>query len=108
VGEVVGLHTTLDWIFNQQFDNVDFVLDCKKVADCVNSSLDDSSKFGCIITACKRLLVYRFQNSHVEFSRRQANKVAHELAQAALSNPSPHIIDDVPTCIWHILANEMQ
>ncbi|KEH25775.1 hypothetical protein MTR_6g034260 [Medicago truncatula] len=26
------------------------------------------------------LLVDRFQNSHVEFSRRQANRVAHELA----------------------------
>jgi len=108
VGEAVGLHKTSDWISNQQFDNVDFVLDCKRVVDCVNSSLDDSSEFGCIITACKQLLEDRFQNSHVEFNRRQANRVAHELAQAALSNPSPHIIDNVPTCIWHILANEMQ
>jgi len=99
VGEAVGLHTTLDWISNQQFDNVDFVLDCKKVVDCVNSSLDDSREFGCIITACKQLLEDRFQNSHVEFNRRQANRVAHELAQATMSNPNPHIIDDVPTCI---------
>jgi len=53
VGEAVGLHTTLDWTSNQQFDNVDFVLDCKKVVDCVNSSLDDSNEFGCIINACK-------------------------------------------------------
>ena len=37
-----------------------------------------------------------------------STNIAHELAQAALSNPSPHIIDDVPTCIWHILPNEMQ
>jgi len=51
VGEAVGLHKTSDWISNQQFDNVDFVLDCKRVVDCVNSSLDDSSEFGCIITA---------------------------------------------------------
>ena len=108
VGEAVGLHTALDWISNQQFDNVDFVLDCKKVVDCVNSSLDDSSEFECIITACKQLLEDRFQNSHVEFNRRQANRVAHELTQATLSNPSPHIIDEVPTCIWHILPNEMQ
>jgi len=99
VGEAVGFHTTLDWISNQQFDNADFVLDCKKVVNCVNFSLDDSSEFGCIITACKQLLQNRFQNFHVEFNRRQANRVAHELAQAALSNPSPHIIDDVPTCI---------
>jgi len=98
----------LDWTSNQQFDNVGFVLDSKRVVDCVNSILDDNSKFGCIITACKQLLVDRFQNSHVEFNRRQANMVAHELAQAAMSNPSNHIIDDVPTCIWHILTNEMQ
>jgi len=30
---------------------------------------------------------------------RQANKVAHELAETILSNPNPHIIDDVPSCI---------
>ena len=106
MGEAVGLYTTLDWISNQQFDDVDFVVDCKKVVDCVNSSLDDSSEFGCIINGCKQLLEDRFQNSHVEFNRRQANRIAHELAQEALSNPSPHIIDDVPTYIWHILANE--
>jgi len=79
-GEVVGLYTALDWTSNQQFDNVGFVLDSKRVVDCVNSILDDNSKFGCIITACKQLLVDRFQNSHVEFNRRQANRVAHELA----------------------------
>ena len=73
-----------------------------------HSNLDESSEFSCIITACKQLLVDKFQNSHVEFNRRQANRVAHELAQAALSNPSPHIIDDVPTCIWHILDIEIQ
>ena len=108
VGEAIGLHTALDWISNQQFDNVYFALDCKRVVDCVNSSIDDSSEFGCIISACKQLLVDRFQKSHVEFNRRQANRVAHELAQEALSNPSPHTIDDVPTYIWHILAGEMQ
>jgi len=108
VGETVGLHTALEWLSNQQFDNVDFTLDCKKVVDCVHSNLDDSSEFGYIITACKQLLVDRFQNSHIEFNRRQTNRVAHELAQAALSNPNPYIIDDVSTYIWHILANEMQ
>jgi len=79
-GEAVGLHIALNWISNQQFDNVDFVLDCKRVVDCVNSILDDSTKIGCIIIACKQLLENIFQNSHVEFNRRQANMVAHELA----------------------------
>jgi len=30
-GEAVGLHTALDLLSNQQFDNVDFVLDCKRL-----------------------------------------------------------------------------
>ena len=75
----------------------------------MNSYVDDDSELGCIISACKQLLVNSFQNSNVEFNRRQANEVAHELAQRALFNPSSHIIDDdVPSCICHILANEMQ
>ena len=95
MGEVVGLHTSLDWISNQQFDNVDFVLDYKKVVDCVNSSLDDSSEFGCIINACKHLLENRFQNSHVEFNMKQANRVAHELAHVASYNVGCHTYYDV-------------
>ena len=92
VGEAVGLHTTLDWISNQQFDNVDFVLDCKRVVDCVNSSVDDSSEFRCTIGACKQLLEDRFQNSHIEFIRRQTNMVAHELAQAVLLILAPILL----------------
>jgi len=80
VGEVVGLHTALDWISNQQLDNVDFALDCKRVVDCANCSIDGNIEFGCIINGSKQMLADRFQNSHVEFNRRQANRVAHELA----------------------------
>ena len=38
------------------------------------------------------LLEDRFQNSHVEFNKRQANRVAHEVAHAALSNLSPILL----------------
>jgi len=96
------------WIDSDCYIKITLFWETRCYIDCVNSSLDGSSEFGFIITACKQLPVDRFQNSHVEFSRRQANRVAHELAQVALSNPSPHVINDVPTCIWHILANEMQ
>ncbi|KEH28618.1 hypothetical protein MTR_4g008270 [Medicago truncatula] len=49
--ETVGLHTTLQWISDLQFDNVDFALDSKRVVDHVNSYEDDNSDFGCIISA---------------------------------------------------------
>ena len=40
-----------------------------------------------------------FQNSHVEFNRRHANEITHELTQVALDNASPHIYPDLPSCI---------
>lgn len=53
VGEVVELHTILEWVSDLQFDNMDFVLDSKKVVDLVNSNIDDNSLFDCIIYACR-------------------------------------------------------
>ncbi|AES65960.1 hypothetical protein MTR_2g059470 [Medicago truncatula] len=53
VGEVVGLHTTLQWMADLHYDNVDFVLDCKSVVEHFNSNLGDSSELGCIIQACR-------------------------------------------------------
>jgi len=47
----------------------------KRVVDFVNSHVDDDSEFGCIIFACKELLLNRFQNFHVEFNRRHTNEV---------------------------------
>jgi hypothetical protein len=49
-----------------------------------------------------------FRNSHVEFIRIQANEVAHALAKAARTFlASVHLFIDIPTCIQHIIINEM-
>jgi ribonuclease HI len=73
IREAVELHTTLQWVSDLQFDSVDFVLDSQHVVDSFHTGVDDS-KFGCIITACRQLFQDSFQNSHVEFNRRQANR----------------------------------
>jgi hypothetical protein len=78
---------------------VDFVLDSKRVVDHANSDIDDNSEYGCIISACRQLLINSFQNSLVEFNRRQVNEIVHEIAHAAPFNPSYHVLDDVPSCI---------
>lgn len=83
MGEAVGLHTTLEWTSNLQLDNIDFALDSKKVVNAFRTGVNDNSEFGCIIYACRQLFHNRFQNSHVEFNRRQANEVARELARVA-------------------------
>lgn len=106
-GEVVGLYTARQWVLDLQFDNVDFVLDSKTVVDHVNFDVDDNSEYGCIISICRRLLQNSFQNYNVEFNRRQVNGIAHKLTQIVPLNHSSYIIDDAPSCIWHILANEI-
>lgn len=82
-GEAMSLCTTLDWVANLQFDNVDFVLDSKKVVDSFRTCINDVTEFGCIIYVCKQLFQNNFLNSHVKFRQRQANRVAHELSKIA-------------------------
>jgi len=90
-----------------QFDNVDFVLYSNKVVDHFRTSIDDNIEFGCILYACKLLFQNNFQNSHVEFNRKQANEVAYELTKVAIYNTNSHLYSDVPSYICFILNNEM-
>ena len=59
---------------------MDFELDAKKVVDYFNRCSNDISEFGAIVEDCQRSCNLYFENSKVEFSRRQANEVAHTLA----------------------------
>jgi len=67
----MGLYTTLEWVANLQFDNVDFVIDSKKVVDYFRTCIDDSIEFGCIMYACQHMFQNSLQNSFIEYSRRQ-------------------------------------
>lgn len=49
-----------------------------------------------------------FQNSRVEFTKRQANIVAHKLAKVVTLYASPQIFFDIPACIVFQIMNEMQ
>jgi hypothetical protein len=85
----MGLSHAMYWVQSLQLRNVDFELDAKKVADYYNHGSSDISEFGAIIDDCRRCHNLFFENSKVEFSRRQANEVAHTLARKALSLSSP-------------------
>jgi hypothetical protein len=82
IGETVVLHTTLQWVSDLQFDNVDFVLDSQQVVDSFHTGVDDNSKFDCIINAT--LFQDSFHNS-----KRQANRVVNELVRIASSQTIP-------------------
>jgi len=63
--------------------------------DAFRTDIDDNSEFDCIVDACRQLFQNRFQNSHVEFNMKQANRVAHELAHVASYNVGFHTYNDV-------------
>ncbi|WJX95855.1 hypothetical protein P8452_77124 [Trifolium repens] len=72
-----------------------------------SSSRPDATEFGDIIKNCKSCLSHFYNDSSVEFIRRQANEVAHNLAKVALFSASSQVLVDIPHCIEHILLNEM-
>jgi nitroreductase len=85
----------------------DFELDSKVVVDNFHSNKIDDTELGDIISHCRRLFSSCYNNSSVEFIRRQANEVAHRLAKTASYIASPQIIVDIPYCIEHLLINDM-
>jgi len=107
VGEALGLYHAMRWVNELQLPNVDFEVDSKRVADYFNRGTGDITEFGAIMDSNIQFCSTILTNSRVEFIRRQANTVAHELARAATSSPSFRIYNDVPHCINNLIANEM-
>jgi len=83
-----------------------FEIDCKSLSDVICFTKVPLNKFGDLVFQCRRLLLNRpdFVVSHV---RRQVNRVAHCIARASLSHPSPHIFNYVPTTLYSLIMNEM-
>lgn len=65
------------------------------------------AQFGNIVSASRSLFNSKFSNSRVEFVRRQANAVAHNLAREATLLASPVTYYDIPNCIESLIINEM-
>jgi hypothetical protein len=58
VGEVLGLHSALQWLSDMQMDNVDFETYSKLTADAFRSTRNDLSEFGCIVSSCHSLFLF--------------------------------------------------
>jgi hypothetical protein len=82
-------------------------VDSKKVVDYFHKDQNDATEFGDMLKECKRMFNLYFENFHVEYDMRQTNEAAHTLARVAISMASSNIFIDVPTCINHIIMNEM-
>jgi len=90
-----------------QLDNIDFEVDSKTTKDAVYLGREDISKLGNIITVSRVLLFSKFNNSRVEFARRQANVVAHTLAGEATFLANPVFYFHIRNCIETLIINDM-
>ena len=103
IGEALGLISTLEWVHELNLGLVDYEMDAKRVVDSFLSSRHDVTEFGIIIQNYKTLFRHYYENSTVEFVRRQAN----ELAKVALLSTSLQVLFEIPDCIENTLINEM-
>jgi len=87
--------------------NIDFEVDSKVTRDAFHSRHTDTTEFESIITACREMFSTSFPNSRLAFIRRQANSAAHALARKAIYLASPTTYYVIPSCIEHIIINEM-
>lgn len=76
----------------------------KIVADYLNRGIGAIIKFDVVMDSNIQYCNLHLKNSHVEFIRRQSNKVAYELAKTTTSLPN---FREIPTCINNLIVNKM-
>jgi len=107
IEEALGLLAAIEWVRELEFKKIIFCLDSKGVVDSLNSQVRDNTELGSILARCRVNLSSICNNSYVEFSRREANMVAHELAKTAIYNVSSHLYFNIPDCIDPLIFNKM-
>lgn len=105
-GEALGLLHAIEWVIDLEIDRFIFDMECKVVVDRLKVTTDDISELGVILSKCSSMLSLS-AHFKVEFSRRLANRAAHNLAKGAPFKPNPFFYHDAPTCITSIISNEM-
>jgi len=105
--ESLGLLDAIKVAISNGMHVVLFETDSKILSDAINSNFTPSNEFGDLVVQCRSLLLDR-PDFAVSYIRRQANGVAHSIARASLSNPSPHILHHVMPTLYSLILNEMK
>nr|KYP48325.1 hypothetical protein KK1_030017 [Cajanus cajan] len=97
----------INWTHNQNLENIIFEKDCKRIPPYFsNHHSADTSEFGCLLDQCKPFMANP-PNSHVSFSPRSANIVAHKLAKAAIDSANHSDFFHILNCIFYDILNDM-
>jgi ribonuclease HI len=86
--ESMGLLEAIKTATSNGLQRVWFEIDSRSLVNALNTSNTPLNEFWDLVFQCKNLLLNN-PDFVVSFVRRQANKVAHSIARAALSHPSP-------------------
>jgi len=105
--EAIGLLESIKMAISKAFHHVMFETDSKILVDLLKSTNPPINEIGDLVSECKTLLLSN-PDYVVSFVRKQANKVAHSIARATLSHPSPHVFREAPTTLYSLILNEMQ
>jgi ribonuclease HI len=99
LAEALSLLYAIRWVQELQLVNVDFAMDSKTVVDQFHAKGIVLTEVGGVLKECKHLFSLYFENSRVEYIKRQMNEVVHALTRIIPSLTSFNIFVDVPTCI---------
>jgi ribonuclease HI len=89
------------------FERVIFESDCQTVVNAITNDYRYENELGTLLSTCKSILTAN-ASYNIAFVRRQANRVAHNLARASILQSSPMTFYHSPSCISPIIIDEMK
>ncbi|KAK2379004.1 hypothetical protein QL285_066849 [Trifolium repens] len=72
------------------FERVIFESDCQQVVNALRNDCSYANELGILFSTCSSLLISN-GNCNIAYVRRQANRIAHNLARASLFQSSPSV-----------------
>jgi hypothetical protein len=89
------------------FERIIFESDCLTVVNVITNDYRYENELGTLLSTCKSILTAN-ASYNIAFVRRQANRVAHNLARASILQSSPMTFYHSPSCISSIIIDEMK
>jgi ribonuclease HI len=106
LAEALGLQEAMELIKRRNLQNVIIELDAKAIVDAVHGQKEARTPWGVIATQCAEW-VKENEGIAVVWTRRNGNKVAHELAKWAGVEPNREWNSNLPYCIIPHIQNDM-
>jgi ribonuclease HI len=104
--EALALLEAMKELQQRGFNNVMFETNAQNLVGAIRRRSSGASEFSTIVNKIKCMLS-SFFGFEITPIRRQANRVVHTIARAALFWCRRHVFDLIPSCIRNFLHNEI-